>query len=73
MTVPAPVDTIKSGKQVSYLYTGCSFFKSSWLSCFTSTETVGLLGAGAQGGHLDFHTAAEFCSFFAQNGPFSVD
>ena len=25
--------------------------------CFTSTETVGLLGTGAQGGHLDFHTA----------------
>ena len=27
--------------------------------CFTSTETVGLLGTGAQGGHLDFHTAPE--------------
>ena len=25
--------------------------------CFTSTETVGLLGTGAQDGHLDFHTA----------------
>jgi len=24
-----------------------------------STETVGLLGAGAQDGHLDFHTAPE--------------
>ena len=24
--------------------------------CFTSTETVGLLGTGAQNGHLDFHT-----------------
>ena len=24
---------------------------------FTSTETVGLLGTGAQDGHLDFHTA----------------
>ena len=23
--------------------------------CFTSTETVGLLGTGAQDGHLDFH------------------
>ena len=30
--------------------------------CFTSTETVGLLGAGAQDGHLDFHTAPELCS-----------
>ena len=27
--------------------------------CFTSTETVGLLGKGAQDGHLDFHTAPE--------------
>ena len=25
----------------------------------TSTETVGLLGTGAQDGHLDFHTAPE--------------
>ena len=29
-----------------------------WLKCcFTSTETVGLLGTGAQDVHLDFHTA----------------
>ena len=27
--------------------------------CFTSTETVGLLGTGARGGHLDLHTAPE--------------
>ena len=27
--------------------------------CFTSTETVRLLGTGAQDGHLDFHTAPE--------------
>ena len=27
--------------------------------CFTSTETVGLLGTGAQDGHLDFHAALE--------------
>ena len=35
--------------------------------CFTSTETVGLLGTGAQDGHLDFHTAPELSqdvSFF---------
>ena len=25
--------------------------------CFTSTETIGLLGTGAQDSHLDFHTA----------------
>ena len=27
--------------------------------CFTSTETVGLLGTGALDGHLGFHTAPE--------------
>ena len=27
--------------------------------CFTSTETVGLSGTGAQDGHLDFHTVLE--------------
>ena len=27
--------------------------------CVRSTETVGLLGAGAQDGHLDFRTAPE--------------
>ena len=27
--------------------------------CFTSTETVGLLGTGAQDAHLDSHTAPE--------------
>ena len=27
--------------------------------CFTSTETVGLLGTGTQDVHLDFHTTPE--------------
>ena len=27
--------------------------------CFMAAETVGLLGTGAQDGHLDFHTAPE--------------
>ena len=31
-----------------------------------STETVGLLGMGAQDGHLDFHTAPELC-YLKQN------
>ena len=33
----------------------------NWLveCCFTSTETVGLLGTGAQDGHLDFHTVPD--------------
>ena len=30
--------------------------------CFTSTETVGLLGTGDQDSHLDFHTAPELCN-----------
>ena len=29
--------------------------------CFTSTETVGLLGTEAQDGHLGFHTVPELC------------
>ena len=29
--------------------------------CFTPTETVDLLGTGAQDVHLDFHTAPELC------------
>ena len=33
-----------------------------WLKCcFTCTETVGLLGTGAQDVLLDFHTASELC------------
>ena len=36
-----------------------------WLKCcFTSTETVGLIGTGAQDGHLDFHTASELCGVY---------
>ena len=30
--------------------------------CFTSTQTVGLLGTGAQDVHLDYHTAHDLCS-----------
>ena len=32
--------------------------------CFTSTETLGLIGTGAQDGHLDFHTAPGLCRQF---------
>ena len=41
-----------------------------WKCCFTSTETVGLSGTGAEDVHLDFHTAprswwlAECCLTF---------
>ena len=30
--------------------------------CFTSTETVGLLGTGVQDVHLHFHTPPELCT-----------
>ena len=33
--------------------------QSKLKSCFTSTETLGLLGTGAQDVHLDFHTPSE--------------
>ena len=36
--------------------------------CFTSTETVGLLGTGAQDVHLDFRTAPEL--LFVENSYF---
>ena len=34
--------------------------------CFTSTETAGLLGAGAQDGQLDSHTAPDLCPLGGQ-------
>ena len=45
----------------NWLYTMQSYHHDQWLveCCFTSTESVGLLGTGAQDGHLDFHTAPE--------------
>ena len=39
---------------------------------FTSTETVDLLGTGAQDGHLDFHTAPELCSKCAISLPYNT-
>ena len=37
-------------------------FVRGWLKCcFTSTETVGLLGSGVQDVHLDFDIAPELC------------
>ena len=38
--------------------------------CFTSTETAGLLGTGAQDGHLDFHTAPELCTEVREEGDY---
>ena len=44
-----------------------------WLKCCsTATETVGLLGTGAQDGHLDFHTAPELCRVLYNNSTFKT-
>ena len=40
-------------------FSDCSALQCWLKCCFTSTETVGLLGTGAQDGHLDFHTTPE--------------
>ena len=37
------------------------WFYLKFKCCCTSTETVGLLGTGAQDVHLNFHTAPELC------------
>ena len=42
-----------------------------WLKCcFTSTETVGLLGTGAQDVHIDLHIAPELWAFGVRNAHF---
>ena len=46
---------VVSGKNTYMMVTKC---------CFTSTETVGLLGRGAQDVHFDFHTAPELCQCY---------
>ena len=38
-----------------------------------STETVGLLGTGAQDVHLDFHTAPELCQLAVGQSLFMQD
>ena len=37
----------------------CHYMSSLLKCCFTSTETVGLFGTGAQDVHFDSHTAPE--------------
>ena len=62
--------TIKDGEPrtaistfTQLLSSDCQFSVLLYVECcFTSTETVGLLGTGAQSGHLDFHTAPELLS-----------
>ena len=44
------------------LSTAPELWRVGWLKrCFTSTETVGLLGTRAQDVHLDFHAAPGLC------------
>ena len=52
------------GKRMDVVMNQCLESVSiKWLKYFfTSTETVGLLGTGAQDGHLDFHTTLELYS-----------
>ena len=38
----------------------------------SSAETVGLLGTGAQDGHLDFHTAPELFDFRGNSVAFCI-
>ena len=41
--------------------------------CFTSTETVGLLGTGALDVHLNFHTAPELWRRFCKRGDLYIE
>jgi len=49
-------------EQTQCALVACNF---EWLvECsFPSSESIGLLGTGAQDGHLDFNTAPELCDF----------
>ena len=50
---------------------GCSSFELLLAECcFTSTVSVGLLGTGAQDGHLNFHTAPGLLTLFRVNVAF---
>ena len=53
----ADVELNVLGCRVDILGTNCDQCVCMVQCCFTSTETVGLLGTGAQDGLLDFHTA----------------
>ena len=47
------------GCRVDILGTNCDQCVCMVQRCFTSTETIRIIGRGAQDGHLDFHTALE--------------
>ena len=54
---PAVSNSAADDKTIDPPCTDDSSFTDLFECCFTSTETVGLLGSGAQDGYLDFHTA----------------
>ena len=64
VTVDDNVELNVLGCRVDILGTNCDQCRSIVQCCFTSTETVGLLGTGAQDVHLDFHTAPERSCYF---------
>ena len=62
ITVEGMADSVQVTIQLEVEALGSTDLETCWLKCcFTSTETVGLLGTGAQDGHLHFHTAPELC------------
>ena len=64
---PSPMKPVKSQLSIGPSGWNSCWGQSGWFSlfaglnvnccCFTSTETVGLLGMGAQDSHFDFHTS----------------
>ena len=61
--IPSP-EVISSGEvHCSLVESHCYVIVCLVQCCFASTETIGLLGTGAQDGHLVFHTAPELCLF----------
>ena len=65
LSYPAPQswNLINSMPLIELLFLEC---------CFTSTETVGLLGTGAQDVHLNFHTAPELCINWLKVEPYEL-
>ena len=62
ITVDGMADSVQVTIKLEVEALGSTDLETCWLKfCFTSTETIGLLGTGAQDVHLDFHTAPELC------------
>ena len=57
--IPSP-EVISSGEvHCSFVESHCYVIVCLVQCCFASTETIGLLGTGAQDGRLVFHTAPD--------------